>query len=222
MKTFKLFLFFAVAICLFLHLSSCKKDGDQIEEDPQEETLDITKYYIVGKLNSSGTKLPFIYTFDPNAKANSITVGFNTQSSYTFRDGILRMDYGGSAVNTFKITNGQIESFTGVDPIEGYKLLKLPETNQFTGQTFSGGWITPGSNLQFIAKFKFTGSQYGEASIGDPKIDEDYTLIKNVAATSNTGPNGILTFFVVNDGKLEAARQNGSNTVSYGTFAKVN
>ena len=218
MKTPKITFGVIAVLLLLFYLTSCKKDS--AKPDDEAKPFVLTDYYIVGKYTLNGAKMPYVITFDENAKSNSITVGLNSQSSWTYTDGVLTLDYGNSVKDTFKITDGKIASFVGASKLDTYSLQKLPETNLFEGNSYSGGWITPGSNLQLVARFKFVGSKYGETSLGEPVIDKDYILIKNVAATSNTAASGILTFFAIVNGKLEAARYKTGN-YTYGTFAKL-
>lgn len=216
MKTLKTTTAIVSVFILFLSFTACKKNNSKPEDE-----FDITQYYIVGKMGTSGISIPYIITFDANAKSNAITLSVNSQSSYTYKDGTLTMDFGGGTVYVFKISDENITSFEGTDQLENYKLVKIPATNQLAGNTYNGSWKTPGSLLFVFTKFKFTDTQYGEASLNEPVPDKDYTLIKNIAATSTTGANGLLSFWVLIDGKLEGAKYNPTTEkVSYGIFTK--
>lgn len=207
---------------LLVIFASCKKDGGN-NPSPADDISSIKGSYIAGRFAQNGIDLPYIMTFGENAKAY-VTTGQNTlNGSYTYENGTLTIVYAANVKDVFTINNGTIINFTGASTLKTYSLQKTPETNVLNGNTYNGTLSTQGSNLFILEKIKFNATQYGESSLNDPTPNKDYTLINNASGTSNTGNNGVITFFVLIDGKLEMARYsptnaNGAVTISTGSL----
>ncbi|ACU05604.1 hypothetical protein [Pedobacter heparinus] len=213
-------------VLLLVVFTGCKKDK---KGENNNETIDIKSYSIVGKFegNYSGKTFyfPYLITFAENAKA-VIYAGYDgttpIQGNYTLEKGLLKINLGSDQVINFTINKENITSYTPQKfdvKFTSYLLQKKPAENQFSGSQFNGSFASTASNLLIMTKFKFNATQYGESSLGDPIINKDYTLINNMAASSNTGANGMLTFFVIINGKLEVARFN-DGIISSGSFTK--
>ncbi|GGI23842.1 hypothetical protein [Pedobacter mendelii] len=224
MKTLKKLLTYLPLFALMITFASCKKNTDEVMPT---ESMDMTKFYIAGKYNTTfnGTavSIPYILTFDPLAQT-VLTYGIvsNRNGNYVYDNGTLTITWNANSKDVFKISNGNITSYEG-NAFSSYKLQNIPETNLLSGNTYNGSLKAPGSTIFLLTKLKFSATQYGEGSFGDPTINKDYTLIKNVAATSNTGANGTLSFFLLLDGKLEVSRftptnVNGSGNLTTGTL----
>jgi len=205
-----------ITLLIVLVFSACSKSSEK--PSGGNETIDLSQYCIVGKLINA--MQPYIITLTADAKAYWIYAGgdANIRYSYSFSDGTLTIKLGNNQKFMFKIKDKQIVSYEGAYKLATYSLEKIPETNQFAGNVFSGGWKNSGSSMTYFSKLKFNDTQYGEASLGDPVINKDYALINNVSAISKTGSE-TLSFFVILNGKLEAGRLS-NNVVSSGTFTK--
>ena len=208
-----------------LALVSCKKDSS----NNPENNLDITKFYIAGKHKTSNQiTLPYIITFGANAAAYiSNGLGSSDNGNYTYKDGVITIIWSPSAKDTFRISDEQISSFEGTSTLESYFLQKTPEQNALNGHLFSGSLKNNKNNFLVVTKMKFSASQYGETSLGDPVPNKDYSTINNASGGSNTGNNGTLTFFVLINGNLEVSRASinnadGSATYSTGTLKPSN
>jgi len=212
-------------LMLLMIFASCKKDKSG---DP-ENNLDITKYYIAGKYKTNSQLiLPYVLTFGANAQAY-ITNGLGTSSNgnYTFKDGVLTIIWSADNKDTFKISGEQVASWEGKSTFESHFLQKAPEQNALNGKLYTGSLKNSSSNLFVITRMKFSENKYGETSLGDPVLNKDYSTINNASGGSNTGNNGVLTFFVLINGELEVSRAsspnvNGVSTYSTGTLKLSN
>ena len=187
----------------------CKKD--KTEPKRTEEQIDFTEYCIVEKgkaLSVNDPLMLYLLTFNSDGECIIITLQGEYIYKYAHENGMLKIYSGTGAVRSeYKIENKIIVSSTGNDPSFKPQLIKVPATNQLSGNSYySGGWMAEGSLIIQISNLKFTDTQFGETSINEPVPNILYTLRKNIAAKSHE--NGVMSFFILVNGKLEAQRIN--------------
>jgi len=188
-----------ISILLLTMAMGCKK------KDPRPEIFDLTKYSIVGKLN---TGYPYLITI---AGDKAVFTHYSaTNGKYSFVDGVLRLNFNEEVICSFVIENGAIKSYTGPAIINTYDLVKIPATNQLDGKTFKGSW----NNAVYVTRLKFTGGQYVEIT-NNQQTTTNYTLINNLAVKKEEAGN--LTLFILMNGKLEAGRYKYPN-IFWGSF----
>lgn len=203
--------------------ASCKKD----KTEPEENAIDITQHVIVGKKTEMGDFgrpiLPFVITFDTDGNCKLHSLAGKTTGTFIYANGNLKitLNYGiGPAIIEFKLESNRIISNSSKDPGYQCELLETPETNQLSTSTYDGTWKPYSGALGKSAIFKVTDNQYGEAEFNTPVTNKPYTLIKNIAAESIS--NGVLSFWVLVNGRLEGSRFDVNTTKfwSTGTFTK--
>lgn len=208
MKTLRL-----LPILLFmLSFTACKEN----EKGP--EPLDISKYMLVGRTKYQNAQLPFLLTLNPDGKVQNYSqFNSNANSSYTYKDDLLTLNLGGTGPAVeLKISDEKIISSTAGSNVS-YMLIKIPETNQLSGNTYNGGRRETASSLSYLSRLKFNDSQYGENTLNEPVPDKNYVSIKNIAALSIIGTTQ--HFWILMDGKLEYGGFNSSNQKVYvGTY----
>jgi hypothetical protein len=209
MKTLKLIL----PLSLLLAISACKKNADNAPEDKEEVNaeMDIRQYIITGEytfvLGSKSFIHPILLTFNDGGKTDiyDFAAAGKGQYSYTFSNNTLSMNYGGSSNWEFKISNESIVSTTGISAsIKNFKLYRVPLTNQFSGNVFSGMLSARENAASLPFKYIFNDSQFGEANVSQPGLTYAYTVVKNLAAVTTI--NRVIRYFLVIDGKLTVSR----------------
>lgn len=202
---------------LLLHLSfmSCKKNNSALEEQ-----IDFTQYCIVEKGKALSANNPialYLLTFNADGECIMINVQGEYILKYTYEKGILKIYSGsGAARSEYKIENKKIVSSTGNDESFKPELIKVPVSNQLIGSSYySGNWKTEGSTIVQPSNLKFTETQFGETSSNEPIPNKSYILRKNIAAKSTE--NGIMSFWILVNGKIEAQRINFNPTTKWYT-----
>jgi hypothetical protein len=197
-------------LLLMLTFTACR------EKDKTPESIDISKYVLVGKMKYQNSDVPFLLSLSADGKVDSYSP-FRSSSSanatYIFEGGLLTLNLGGSSAPVeLKISDEKIVSSTA-EPGTYYMLVKTPETNQLTGKTYSGGRRETTSLVSYLSNFKFTDSQYGENSLNAPVPDKNYASIKNIAALTVNGTTQ--HFWILINDKLEYGGFNSSNQKVY-------
>ncbi|WP_448633954.1 hypothetical protein [Pedobacter panaciterrae] len=190
MENLKINAVIAGLLMLLLSFTACEKDKNS---EAKDTGIDLKNYSIVGKfehkVNDKTLQVPYLIAFSENAKVIFYTINDNDQGNYILENGMVKCDFGGGLIYKFNIDKESITAYTKENTTQNllsHILLKNPTQNQFNGASFNGSLANTGGNLLTVTKLKFNASQYGESSLGDPVINKDYTLINNMAATSNT------------------------------------
>lgn len=212
-----------IVMTMLLVFSSCKKD--KAEPKSPEEQIDFTQYCIVEKAKALSANDPialYLLTFNTEGECIIITVQGEYNYKYAYENGMLKI-YSSSGMirGEYKIENKKIVSSTGNDASFKPELIKVPATNQLSGSSYySGGWRAEGSLIIQTSNLKFTDTQFGETSFNEPVPNKLYILRKNIAAKSSE--NGIMSFWILVNGKLEAQRINFNPTKKWysGQFNK--
>lgn len=203
-------------LLLLMSFMACKKNNNQ------PEVFDITQYAIVGKtvhnhLTTSATEqyvLPFVITFETPSKSRRLLLSRDDEYAFTYTDGILTQGHRKFAINEKELTAYDLS-----DASEIFKLVKVPSGNVFSGNSYTGNWKRRLSSLLVYASLKFSDYQFGEASINEPVLNKNYTLIKNIAGVHETAEDAY--FWVQIDGKVEASKSSyTTGTVYLGSFTK--
>jgi len=203
---------YLIAAVLMLTFSACKKEKTQKEET--QTAIDIKQYFISGTyLRTIGNKSfehPYVVTFEENGQAiiydwgavNYITVG------YTFENNKITVNYGGASNWVFTIADENISKAEGLQSYYlSSNLYKIPGSNQFTGNWYSGMMLSRENSSSMFFAYKFTDTQYQETVHLTPAT-YTYTTIKNVMAIAKE--NGIARYFLALNGKLMVSRYNFS------------
>jgi hypothetical protein len=201
---------YLIAAMLMLTLSACKKE--KIKKDETKTAIDIKQYFISGTyLRTIGNKNfehPYLLTFEENGQAKIYDWGAvsNITVSYTFENNKITVNYGGASNWVFTITDENISKAEGLQSYYlSSNLYKIPGTNQFTGNWYSGIMISRENSSGMFFAYKFTDSQYQETVHLAPAT-YSYTTIKNVMAIATE--NGIARYFLALNGKLMVSRYN--------------
>lgn len=208
----KNFTTYMVLIALVLTFSACKKSKESLDAKAANNQIDIKQYVITGTLNRtiSGKVFehPYLITFDDDGKCSIYdfsAVGI-IQASYTFTDNILTVNYGGKTNWIFTISE---ESIIKSENVQSYylsrTLYKIPGTNQFTGNWYSGNLNSRENKSALFFAYKFTNGQFEETVHITPQT-YNYTLIKNIMAIATE--NGIARYFLALNGKLAVSNYN--------------
>lgn len=228
MKTIRLLL-----PLLLLITMSCKKNDDKVpekKEDPVKADMDISQYYIVidhtFTLGSKSFIHPLLIVFDKGGKAGIYDFGAagNGQYSYVFANNVITIDIGSGLSWVFKINNESIASTEGISTADNknFRLYKVPATNQFKGNVYSGVLIARENNSGMPFKYVFNETQFGESVIDPPSLTYAYTAIKNVAAVTTI--DRVIRYFLIVDGRLVISRYDlDTSTPSkfyYGSLSK--
>lgn len=227
MKTIRLLL-----SLLLLVTMACKKNKDIAPEKKEEEAktaMDISQYFIVSDytfiIGDKSVVHPLLLTFDNKGKAtfyDFAAVG-NNQRDYVFVDNVLTVNIGSGLSWVFKISGNSIVSADGMPPYhKNFKLYKVPETNQFNGNSYSGVLLAREINSGMPFRYIFNETQFGETVIDPPGFTYAYTVINNVAAITTI--NRIIRYFLILNGRLMISRYDlNTNTPAkfyYGSLSK--
>lgn len=220
MRTLKI----TIMLLLLVSFIACKKDSVAPQEI--DGSFEIRQYVLVTRETNNNNWLVNITVTSFEAQSKSIVFNEGGQIpdngfTYSYADGILKLLYDGRVNSELRIENNLIASKKLSGITISYQLIKIPNENQFNGNTYNGGWKSEGSLITSIASLKFTDTQYGETSINVPVPNKTYQLFKNIAAYSYDINNRVKSFWVLSDGKLEGYRKYyNSNTSVNGTFSK--
>lgn len=191
-------------VLLLLLGTSCKK------QDTLPEAFDIRDYTIIGKRAAGNPYLIQMETGDSATMIHSSISG----GAYSYTDGVLKFNFGdGEVICSFTIENGSIKAYNGPVIINTYDLVKIPATNQLSGNNFKGIWY----NTAYSTEFRFSDHQVITIE-NNQQNTRNYTLINNLAGMIK-GPGSDLSLFVWADRKLEAGRYIYPNH-QWGTFMK--
>ena len=203
-------LIYLTSAILLLTFSACKKE--KIKKEETKATLDIKQYFISGTyLRTIGNKNfehPYVVTFEENGQAiiydwgavNNITV------SYTFENNKITVNYGGATNWIFTVADDNISKTEGLQSYYlSSNLYKIPGSNQFTGNWYSGMMMSRENSSSMFFAYKFTDTQYQETIHISPTTYA-YTVIKNVMAISKE--KGTAKYFLALNGKLMVSRYN--------------
>ncbi|MES2454971.1 MAG: hypothetical protein V4594_05510 [Bacteroidota bacterium] len=204
----------ATLLLILFTTASCKKNTAKPEPEPEPESptaMDMRQYVIVGEytfvLGGKSFLHPILLTFNEGGKTDIYdyaAVG-KGQYNYTFSGETLTINYGGATNWVFQISNESISSATGVSSsIKNFKLYRVPETNQFSGNTFSGMLSARENSVILPFKYSFNDTQFGESNVGQPTLTYAYTVIKNLAAVTTI--NQVIRYYLVINGKLTVSR----------------
>lgn len=212
--------FLLTLIFVLLAFVSCKKD----KAEPEEQ-IDFTQYCIVEKAKPLSANDPlalYLLTFNADGECIIITVQGEYIYKYAYENGMLKIYSGTGAVRSeYKMENKTIVSSTGNDASFKPQLIKVPATNLLSGNSYySGGWTAEGSLIIQTSNLKFTDTQFGETSFNEPIPNKLYILRENIAAKSSE--NGVMSFWILVNGKIEAQRINFNPTKKWysGQFNK--
>ena len=201
---------YLITAILLLTLSACKKE--KIGKESPKTKLDIKQYFISGTyLRTIGNKNfehPYVVTFEENGVARIYDWGAvnNMQVSYTFENNMLTVNYGGSSNWVFTLDGENISKAEGLQSYYlSSNLYKVPATNQFTGNWYSGMMMIRENGSSMYFAYKFTETQYQETIHLSP-ANHSYTTIKNVMAIATE--NGTARYFLALNGKLMVSRYN--------------
>ncbi|TCD28577.1 hypothetical protein EZ456_04085 [Pedobacter psychrodurus] len=195
---------------LLLTFSACKKE--KIKKEEPKATIDIKQYFISGTyLRTIGNKNfehPYLVTFEENGQAKIYDWGAvsNIAVNYTFENNKITVNYGGASNWVFTIADENISKAEGLQQYYlSSNLYKIPGTNQFTGNWYSGIMMSRENGSSMFFSYKFTDSQYQE-TVHISATTYTYTAIKNVMAIATE--NGIARYFLALNGKLMVSRYN--------------
>lgn len=210
-------------VFLLLSFVACKKD--KAEPKIPEEQIDFTQYCIIEKAKALSANDPialYLLTFNTEGECIIITIQGEYNYKYAYENGMLKIySANGEVRSEYKIENKIIVSSKGNDASFKPELIEVPATNQLSGSSYySGGWRAEGSLIIQTSNLKFTDTQFGETSFNEPVPNKLYILRKNIAAKSSE--NGIMSFWILVNGKLEAQRINFNPTKKWysGQFNK--
>lgn len=212
-----------------LLLTGCSKEND----GDVDTNIDMTAYYIPCKttyrIAGNSFQMASAFTFKPLAQgALFYPGGGNEAFEYQLRDGRLNLTNGNLS---WRLENESISDFTTSNTnfsVTEYELVKLPDTDAFTGKDFMvNGTVTSvnhqngnGSNvpLQEFNGLRFANGKFFVRRTGGETEMGNYTLQNNGIATARTGGAGTLWLFVIDGGTLHfsSAYQDRTQFASFG------